>query len=213
VDNILFPEVTILALLASARLDGMTESAHCVLTIRHRSKGIPYSGFVRDDGINHGFMVLKGQPKEVIRAVPEASDMPELQEALVRLNASDTLVFTVGCEKAFNCEGENHWGRGYIEFAINSRELVVDAQHYFKLFFEFCSRLNAIRFRQPVQYCWELEPAAFTDLKTSGFTATIWITTAFLPDQAMARRVFGEALVTLVDFVCSLSARPLTNLY
>src|SRR5436309_14924856 len=115
----------------------MTEPAHCVLIIRQHGKGIPYPGVTREDGTNHGFKALNNQPQDVIRAIAEAADLPELQEALVRLNAAETGLFTIGCEKSFNREGEKHWARGYVEMAINYRDLVGDAQHYFKLFFEF----------------------------------------------------------------------------
>jgi hypothetical protein len=73
-------------------------------------------------------------------------------------------------KKSFNREEDNkHWARGYIELAINYRELVSNAQHYFKLFFDFNQHLASARFDLPVQYHWELESAVFTDIKAAEF--------------------------------------------
>lgn len=190
------------------------EPNHCVLAIRNYGKSVPYPPLDRADGKNHGFMPLKGKaPAEIRAAVREAADLPALQDALVRLNSDGTGVFTIGCEKSFNRAADGFWARGYVEFAINYRELVGGAEHYFKLFFDFNHFLWHNRFDLPVQYAWELETAEFVDAECSGFTATVWLTVRPLEGEAMTREVFGETLEALVTFLESVAPAPLARMY
>jgi hypothetical protein len=102
------------------------------LSIKNGGKGIPYGGADEDrpDGSrNHGFKRLKSNQGE-IATVPEASGITALENALVALNAPASPFFTVGCEKAFGKNDSGHWISGYLEFAFNYGELVVDAGFY-----------------------------------------------------------------------------------
>jgi len=189
----------------------MVDTAHNVLVLRNRTKGIPYLGVKRDRSTNHGFVALKGKPAGEARKIAEAGDVEAVARCLERLNHADTGFFTVGCEKAFNVDGDVHWAKGYVEFALNSIELASDAQQYFKLFFEFNHRLFAKNFNLPVQYGWELEGAMFQTTDTSGFTATVWVTTDVCPMEGEARELWSRALDELTDFLCELG--PLDPAY
>lgn len=79
-----------------------------MLTIRNRSKGVPYggSGEPREDGsANYGFKPLKGKPEEAAR-IHEVQDEEHFRAALVAINDPSTPFFTVGCEKSFNHDDE-----------------------------------------------------------------------------------------------------------
>jgi hypothetical protein len=119
----------------------MHESNIC-LTIRYRSKGIPYGGRDRPDGsINHGYTRLKGQ-SDLAGSIPEVQDLQALKSALVRLNDLKTAFFTIGCEKSCDKYEGGFCTGGYIELAFNYVELVLNAQCYFKIFFDFTKLIN-----------------------------------------------------------------------
>lgn len=62
---------------------------------------IPYGPIDHLDGHqNHGYQRLKGNA-DAARSIPEAVDWPELQELLVTINAADSPIESVGCEKGF----------------------------------------------------------------------------------------------------------------
>lgn len=181
------------------------------LTIKEGGKGIPYAGSgVREDGSeNHGFIVVKGRPAEAA-AIPEAQDNEPMKNALIAINDSSTALFTAGCEKSFNHDSEGHWARGYIEVSYNYLELLSDAQHYFKLFFDFNNRVRRMRFDVPVQYHWELEAAVFTDIswQTSGFTAGVWITTAFFESRTEVEKAWAQGVDFLTEYFKEIKAFP-----
>lgn len=62
---------------------------------------VPYPTIVHEDGTqNYGYQRLKGDP-EAIRRLPEAFGWPELQEFLAALNAAESPIESVGCERAY----------------------------------------------------------------------------------------------------------------
>lgn len=60
---------------------------------------IPYPAVRHEDGTqNHGYRPIKGD-REAIEMIPEVQGYPDLAEFLVAINASDTQIESVGCEK------------------------------------------------------------------------------------------------------------------
>jgi hypothetical protein len=186
-----------------------TLNTNAWLSISARGKGIPYPGSAQyEEGSTHyGFEPLKGRPAEA-KAIHEVQDDPALRDAIVALNDAATGVFTVGCEKSFNHDEEGHWAKGYIEFAINDKALVVDAQNYFKIFFVFNQFLREQQFDSPVGFQWVLEPAGFIDAGIDGFSASVWITVYPQPEPECVREIWREALSILAAFLCDGTPRP-----
>lgn len=62
---------------------------------------VPYGCVDHPDGHqNHGYMRIKGDA-EAARRIPETVDWPELGEFLAAVNAAESPIESVGCEKAF----------------------------------------------------------------------------------------------------------------
>ncbi len=185
------------------------DESNLYLTIRYRSKAIPYGGGDRPDGsINHGYKRLKGQ-SDLTASIPEAQDMEALKSALVRLNDAKTAFFTVGCEKSCDkYEGGFSTG-GYIELAFNYVELALNAQCYFKIFFDFNKLITGSGSRPPrSRYIFELAPAHFLDGPADGLTLTVWIKTQLFATCEEAMSVWGESLSSLVQFLESMDVGP-----
>lgn len=180
-----------------------TLTSNVWLSISARGKGIPYPGTAQyEEGSTHfGFRPLKGRPDEAA-AIHEVQDEPTLRDTIVALNDQATGVFTVGCEKSFNHDEEGHWAKGYIEFAINDKALVSDAQNYFKIFFVFNQFMREQGFDQPVGFHWVLEPAGFTDAGVDGFSASVWITVFPQQQAERVREIWREALSLLAAVLC-----------
>lgn len=171
-----------------------------VLSIENQPKTIPYRAEKRANSANHGFTPLKGNP-EAARLIPEAQDNMHIQDALVAINQTDTALFSVGCEKAFNRTKGKSWAKGFIEFSFNHAELVRDAQNYFKLFFDFniyCLR-NDPDLR--VRYFWELQPVTFLDAGPDcrGYVCCVWIQTDLFDSPSVSRKTWESA----VDFLAA----------
>jgi hypothetical protein len=189
----------------------MAPQSRLLFSIRQRGKAVPYGGCDKDrpDGSakNRGFKNLKRKPEE-LASIPEIQDNDSLRNALVVLNAYDSPFFTVGCEKACNKDATGDWMRGYLEFSFNYRELVADAQFYFKLFFDFNNWYWSQEQKNVILYEFELEGADFWEVSAAGFTMTVWITTtAFKTDQE-AKNAWRWGLDTLVDFLKQRSSDP-----
>jgi hypothetical protein len=61
---------------------------------------VPYPPVDHGHGAkNHGYARVKGDP-DAVALIPEAQDWPELQDFLRVVNAADSPIETVGCEKA-----------------------------------------------------------------------------------------------------------------
>jgi hypothetical protein len=62
---------------------------------------VPYPPADHEDGNrNHGYVRIKGDA-EAARQIPEAVGWPELQELLIAINADDSPIESVGCEKTY----------------------------------------------------------------------------------------------------------------
>jgi hypothetical protein len=193
----------------------MAESRmNIVLAINKHAKSVPYGGVVREDGTNHGFKNVKGNPKAAAE-IAEVLDNENLKSALVAINASETPLFTIGCEKAFNLDEKGHWARGFIELSFNYPELVAEAQWYFKLFYEFNQLVIREKFDLPVQYYWELEGNTYFEAnpRCEGFSVVIWITTANFNSADEARETWGTAVDFLANYLSGLPAKTLPTIY
>ena len=116
------------------------------------------------------------------------------------LNTTESLFFTVGCEKARVKEARGHGMCGYLEFALNYVELVQEPQFYFKLFYAF----NQWYWKQKpeaARYQFELEPAYFAKAQANGFTVTVWIITAGAATEEVAQKSWESGLNTLIEFL------------
>jgi hypothetical protein len=185
------------------------DESNIYLTILYRSKGIPYGGGDRPDGsINHGYKRLKGQI-DLAASIPEAQDMEALKSALVRLNDRKTAFFTVGCEKSCDkYEGGFSTG-GYIELAFNYVELAMNAQWYFKIFFDFTKLINGSESQASrTRYIFELAPAHFLDGPADGFTLTVWIKTSLFTTREESLSAWGQSLSLLVQLLESMDVGP-----
>jgi len=187
------------------------------LSIKKGGKVIPYPRSEnRDDGSkNHGFKPLRENLNEIDN-IPEAQDIPALKNALIGLNAEESLFFTVGCEKAFIKNGAGHALSGYLEFAFNYSELAKEPQSYFKLFYAF-NLWYWKRKQEAARYQFELESAHFLKAKTDGFTMSVWITIAASSTTESAQKTWESALNTLVKFLVHgttvMSGEPYTRIY
>jgi hypothetical protein len=62
---------------------------------------VPYARMLHEDGTtNHGYQFLKGLPKAV-DSVPEVQGWPEYRDLLLAINAKDSPIESVGCEKGY----------------------------------------------------------------------------------------------------------------
>ena len=173
------------------------------LTIGHGGKGIPYGGHgdVRPDGTaNHGFKYLKGE-LDRLSEVPELKEDPNLYDLVYAINRSETGLLSVGCGYWPVEDDRGHRVEGYIEFAINSAEAIEDARAYFPLFFKFDQMLHQAKFDEPVNYHWELEGANFSRSQADGFTASVWIRTAYEPTLDASRGLWERAIEPLTHFL------------
>jgi len=63
---------------------------------------VPYPAVDHEDGNrNSGYVRVKGDPETVAR-IPEAQGWPELQDFLLAVNAAQSPIESVGCEKGFS---------------------------------------------------------------------------------------------------------------
>jgi len=184
------------------------------LTINQRPKPVPYHAVKREDGENHGFQNVKGNPAAAA-AIAEAQDDEALRDALVRINARETNFFTIGCEKSFNQDGSDYWTRGFIEFAFNYCELVGDAKYYFPVFFHFNRRLLQEKFPHRVHFEWQLEGNTFAEVNCDGYSLVVWITTEEFATDEESRRAWQDSVRILADHLTAwrLTARPPKGMY
>jgi len=172
------------------------------LEIRNFSKPIEYAPVERDTprNSNHGFRNVKGRPDEAL-LIPELQYNETLKNAILAISNRPTPFFTMGCEQSLNEKESLHWMRGFIELAFNHRDLIVDAQSYFKLFFDFNFAVFDNNFDLPVTFSWQLEGAELGDLR--GFSVAIWITTGDLKDASTAQQVWEASVQFLTQFLRS----------
>jgi hypothetical protein len=156
-------------------------------------KGIPYPGIERDDGVNHGFVALKGKMED-INSIPECQEDSALRDTLCKINHSDTAFFSVGCVSGNVDEEDGHRVTGYVEFSFNCRELVQDASNYFIVFFQFAKKLKESGFKENVMFHWEIESGHFSDGNCDGWTCRVFVNTAYHPTSEAARQCWSESL-------------------
>jgi len=176
-----------------------------ILSIRNRLKAISYSGSGQrpDGGQNYGFRPLKGKPEECA-LIAEVQDDIALKNALVSLNHSDSIFFTVACEKSCNqhSSGCGYWMKGYVEVAFSYKVMVQNAQCYFQLFYDFNLNWFWKQKQEAIVQChFELEPTNFWRHQVVGFAMTVWIQTEVMPSEDAARNAWSWALNTFVDFM------------
>lgn len=190
----------------------MRQQTNIFLSIHNGGKGVPYGrSDERPDGSkNYGFKSLK-EDLNLIADIPEAQDVPALKAALLELNDSASIFFTVGCEKAFSQNDSGHWVNGYLELAFNYVELVADAQFYFKLFFAFNKLYWTLESKPSVRYDFELEAAHFIKANAGGMTMSVWIDTRGLPTKDAAQSAWEHGLNTVVGFLQQQNVPPTSH--
>ncbi|MEA4834974.1 MAG: hypothetical protein VB133_07565 [Anaeromusa sp.] len=184
------------------------------LRLNFKPKGVPYGAVERSDSTNHGFKELKGNAAAAER-IAEVQDNEALKKALVNINRIDTPFFTVGCEKSLNREitNDRYWMKGFIEFAFNYADIVDNAQHYFKLFYEFNKVVAETKYDLPIQFVWEIEAAHFSKINTGGFTATVWITTMDNPERKEIEDMWGAGVSYLANFLSNYPTGNYRSIY
>lgn len=186
------------------------------LTIKHRGKGIPYGGTgeAREDGdANYGFKYVKGDDAALCQ-IPELVRDPALLQLALAINSAQTGLFTVGCVSGPVDDDRGHRDSGYIEFAINSRSAIADAQNYFPMFFHFDRFLHDSKFSAPAAFNWELEGATFLESDhSSGFTCSITINTHYSVSREEATHIWEESLEALGYFLRSVPPERQDFLY
>lgn len=188
------------------------------LTISHHVKGIPYGGYrngeLNDDGTakNCGFKNLKGRP-ELLHEVPELLDNWALYELAEAINKPENGLVSVGCAGWDMSDDNGHRWHGYIEFAINSAEMIADSKCYFPLFFHFDRMLHNEDFNQRVNYNWELAGAHFAPANVDGFTCAVNVYTPYASSIEDAKEAWQQAIVPLIVFLGGYPAQEGTPLF
>ncbi len=87
---------------------------------------VPYPGVVHEDGSrNFGYTRVKGDA-EAVKRIGETQGWPELQEFLLAVNAAQSPIESVGCEKGFspsNVEGPTEKLGSYIDVIFTNLSL------------------------------------------------------------------------------------------
>jgi hypothetical protein len=181
----------------------MTRRAN-YLSINQGGKGIPYGGVARENGdVNHGFKYVKGDD-EALRSIPELLRDPALLDLALDINASETGLFSIGCVSDSVQDDRGHRDSGYIEFAINSRSAIADAQSYFPLFFHFDRLLHSSKFSVPASFNWELSGATFFECNHAvGFTCSVFVNTGYVQSREEAGQNWTDSLSVLGYFLRS----------
>ncbi len=185
------------------------------LSINFQGKGIPYPGTPiprEDGGQNFGFMNLRSNEFS-IDDIPELAADPALRSLILMLNRPDSGFFSIGCASGEVAAEQGFRRSGYFEFAINSDELIQDAQHYFPVFFQFSQMLMSSGFSSQVQFDWILEPASITPQDIDGFSCSVIVNTFFTatPEQALVawQEACGVLEKHLVHYCTASIGQPL----
>lgn len=93
---------------------------------------VPYPPVVHEDGNrNFGYRRVKGDP-EAVKRIPEVQGWPELQDFLLAVNALESPIESVGCEKGFfpsDVEGPTVKLGSYIDVILSELALNVPENH------------------------------------------------------------------------------------
>jgi hypothetical protein len=183
----------------------MTSYSNAMM-ITHRHKGIPYGGdgHAREDGdANFGFRYLKDNAIR-LREIPELAKDAALCQLAIAINGLQTGLFTIGSASGPVHDEHGHRDSGYIEFAINSRSAIADAQSYFPIYFHFDRYLHESAFSAPTAFIWELQPATFIECDdATGFTCSIILNTHYSASREEAAHVWAESLDALAHYLQS----------
>lgn len=173
------------------------------LTISDAFKHIPYTQADRPDGGHcYAFAALKGASAERIGAVAEVADCEALRSAIVRINERSTPFFTIGCEKDSAAEDGGWRAGGYIEFAFNYSDIVLDAANYFPLFFHFDRAMKERDLPVAIQFQWDLTPSKFLDASgVVGYTAVVWVRSGLAPTRELVVDTWTAAVDALARFL------------
>lgn len=185
-----------------------------ILSVRDRLKTVPYIAETRASGDeNFGFMALKNAP-DASSLVPEARADRALARVIDRLNAPGIPFFTIGCVSGVTDCGGGVAALGYFEFAFNHTTLCADAQHYFKLFFDFSLHFQRRRFDVPATMNWEIEPVKFMAAGgTIGFGVTVWVQTGAFARESDAQEIWRETVEFVTDFLAGVGPFDLDPIY
>ncbi|HKU19261.1 MAG TPA: hypothetical protein VJP80_08460 [Candidatus Saccharimonadales bacterium] len=193
-----------------------TPCYHNYLTINHRGKGIPYGGLgeAREDGdANFGFRYAKNN-ESLLKQIPELQTDVHLYRLAAAINAAETWLFTIGSGSYPIQDEHGHRYSGYMEFAINSKSAIADAQSYFPIFFHFDLFLKEKNFPVSISYCWELQPACFIECdNANGFTCSVFINTDYSDLQQEAHDTWANALSVLGVYLRNVQSQRSDFLY
>lgn len=172
------------------------------LIIGQNFKGIPYPpSNLREDGSkNFGFKNLKSKVANE-EEIPELQDNSDLKYLINSINAPSSGLFSIGCLSSPVEENSKFRHTGYVEFCINSRSLISDAQNYFRLFFHFDEALHQSNFSEDIQFDWELIGASFVEKNIDGFTCRIYINTHWNDNASGAKAQWGIAAVFIANYL------------
>jgi hypothetical protein len=178
-----------------------------LLSIDQRLKPIPYhgTGIIREDGdTNYGFKNLKGD-LSLIESIPELAHDAPLKSLVRSINDPQTGIFSTGCVMGMVDDDRGYRYSGYIEFALNSKAAVQDAQNYFPDFFHFDGGLWDQNCQLEVKFDWVLQPAHFLDANLYGFTCAIIVNTAYAQSKEEAAECWKQSLGLLGMYLSSIT--------
>jgi len=176
------------------------------MSLNKTRKTIPYggNGEVREDGgANYGFKDIKGD-NTLLFSIPELEHDPALMKLAQAINARETGIFSIGCDRDSVEKNHSFRDSGYIEFSFNSASHIADASNYFPLFFNFERLLDDKGFSAEVEFNWELQPATFIEKGVSGFVCTIFLNTYYSDTRLDADKTWEEALDVLGEHLGSI---------
>jgi hypothetical protein len=169
---------------------------------------VPYPSVRRDNGTtNYGYLRVKGAPEAIAR-IPEAQDWPELQAFLQAVNAPESPIESVGCEKNYfevDVPGVPKVKLGsYVDIVFSEPALNDRAENQLFL---------ASHLLEAVEGCgqwWSLVEIGLQRLRYLGGASAPWglflRVIAHGRSQEEARKLWGESMRRLTAKVAGLSA-------
>ncbi|MGD1896140.1 MAG: hypothetical protein ACFB16_04215 [Phormidesmis sp.] len=185
------------------------------LSLSSQAKSIPYAADRLADtkqATNYGFKNLKIKPS-LIETIPELADDAGLKALVREINKKESCFFTVGCASNLIQSTDGHRRKGYLEFAWNCVSCVQDAINYFALYFHFNKSLLVKGFNQPVQLKWIITEAAFSDVKTHGFSCVVHIETQPLSSPVQADQAWQLSLRMIDTYLATVETLQATPIY
>src|SRR5438132_3450612 len=186
-----------------------------VLSISPVTRTVPYEGTGKqrlDGGANYGFTNLKRNP-ELLDTIPEFRSDPALRSIMAAIDSPATGLFSVACLSKTIMDDHGCGLSGYVEFALNARDEVTDAGHYFCLFHEFDRRLGRAGFAERVSFQWEICPITFLEVGIEGFAVDVRVDTDYHPGAQPAYESWTRALAALEALLAGVPARSCAPIY